>query len=42
MDVAGWYLDFKERSTEGRSREDYDGTYRSSALTFNASVGLRF
>jgi long-chain fatty acid transport protein len=42
MDAAAWYIDFEERSTQGQSREDYNGTYRSSALTFSGSIRLRF
>jgi long-chain fatty acid transport protein len=42
LDAAAWYFDFKERSTEGRNRDDYNGTYSNSALTVSASVGFRF
>jgi long-chain fatty acid transport protein len=42
LDLASWYLRFKERSTEGLSRDHYDGTYQSSAITFCASLGYSF
>lgn len=42
LDVASWYLRFKERSTEGLNRDHYDGTYKSSAITFGASLGYSF
>ncbi len=42
LDVGSWYLKFKERSTEGLSRDHYDGTYKSSAITFGASLGYGF
>lgn len=42
LDLASWYLRFKERSTEGLSRDHYDGTYKSSAITFGAFLGYSF
>ena len=42
VDVGAWYLFLAERSTEGRSRDGYDGTYDNSAFTFGASLGYRF
>jgi long-chain fatty acid transport protein len=42
VDVANWYLFFKDRSTEGVNRERYDGTYKNSAELFAVSVGYGF
>lgn len=42
VDVGAWYLFLAERSTEGRSRDGYDGSYDNSAFTFGASFGYRF
>lgn len=42
VDVGSWYLRFKERSTEGLHRERYNGTYKSSAITFGLSLGYAF
>lgn len=42
LDLASWYLRFKDRSTEGLNRDLYDGTYKSSAITFGASLGYSF
>ena len=42
VDVANWLLFFKERSTEGESRDRYDGTYKSFAETLGVSVGYSF
>lgn len=42
LDLASWYVRFKERSTEGVNRDHYDGTYQSSAITFGASLGYSF
>lgn len=42
VDGASWYLKSKARSTEGVSRDDYDGTYESSALTLGLSLGWSF
>ncbi len=42
IDVANWYLFFKERSTEGVNRDNYNGTYKSSAELFAVSLGYGF
>jgi long-chain fatty acid transport protein len=42
LDAASWYLRSPDRSTEGRSRDRYDGTYGSSALTLGISLGYSF
>jgi long-chain fatty acid transport protein len=41
-DVGVWYLFLPGRSTEGRSRDGYNGTYHNFALTVGASFGYRF
>jgi long-chain fatty acid transport protein len=42
LDVGSWYLRGKERSTEGQNHDQYNGTYKSKAVTFGASLGLEF
>jgi long-chain fatty acid transport protein len=42
VDVANWYLFFKERSTEGKNRDNYNGTYKNSAELFAISLGYGF
>ncbi len=42
VDVANWYLIFKERSTEGRQRDGYNGTWKSRANLFAVSFGYEF
>ncbi len=42
VDVGAWYLFLAKRSTEGRNRDGYDGTYDNGAFTFGASLGYRF
>ena len=42
LDAASWYLRSPDRSTEGKSRDRYDGTYSSSALTLGISLGYSF
>jgi long-chain fatty acid transport protein len=42
VDVANWYLLFKDRSTEGRSRDNYNGSYRNRAELFAVSLGYGF
>ena len=42
VEAANWFLLFKQRSTEGRNRDGYDGTYKSSAELFAISVGVSF
>lgn len=42
VDAGGSYILFQSRSTEGRSRERFDGTYESHALTLGVSVGYSF
>lgn len=42
VDVAAWYLAFKDRSTEGVNRDNYNGTYSNSALNVGVSLGYQF
>jgi len=42
IDAGAWYLRLAPRSTEGLSRDRYDGTYDNSAVTFGLSVGYTF
>jgi long-chain fatty acid transport protein len=42
VEAANWLLFFKERSTEGRNRDGYDGTYKSFAELFAISIGISF
>ena len=42
VDAGLWYLFLSPRSTEGRSRDHYNGSYDNSALTFGLSFGYRF
>ena len=42
LDAAGWYVRASERSTEGTSRDRYDGTYKNRALTLGVSLGYSF
>jgi long-chain fatty acid transport protein len=42
VDVANLYTFFKERSTEGVSRDHYDGIYKNSAELFAISIGYGF
>ncbi len=42
VDVANWYLIFKERSTEGLNRDNYNGTYKNRAELFAVSIGYGF
>jgi len=42
VDGATWYLKSNARSTEGVNRDQYNGTYKSSALTLGLSLGWSF
>jgi long-chain fatty acid transport protein len=42
LDVGAWYLFLGPRSTEGQNRDNYNGTYDNSALTFGLSLGYGF
>lgn len=42
VDAGLWYLFLSPRSTEGRSRDHYNGSYDNSAITFGTSLGYRF
>jgi long-chain fatty acid transport protein len=42
IDGASWYVKSKTRSTEGVNRDQFDGTYESSALTLGLSLGWSF
>ena len=40
--VTEFYLKFQERSTEGRSQDNYNGTYNTFANLISFNVGYRF
>jgi long-chain fatty acid transport protein len=42
IDAANWFLFFAERSTEGRNRDNYNGTYKNFAELFSVSFGYSF
>jgi long-chain fatty acid transport protein len=42
VDAGTWYLFVKDRSTNGESRDEFDGTYSSRVLTFGVSLGYSF
>ena len=42
MDAGSWIVLGQSRSTEGQSRNAYDGTYKSHGLTLGLSVGYAF
>jgi long-chain fatty acid transport protein len=42
LDGAAWYVRAAERSTGGQSRDRYDGSYKSRALTLGVSLGYTF
>jgi long-chain fatty acid transport protein len=42
IDAANWLLFFAERSTEGRNRDNYNGTYKNFAELFSVSFGYSF
>ena len=42
FDLGSWYVSGSERSTEGRSRDNYNGTYKASGITIGASFGYGF
>ena len=42
FDMAAWYMAFEDRSTEGKNRDNYNGTYTNSALNFGISLGYKF
>ena len=42
VEAANWLVFFRERSTEARSRDNYNGTFKSFAELFSVSVGLSF
>ncbi len=42
VDLANWYLLFKQRSTEGINRDNYNGTYKNTAELFSVSLGYGF
>jgi long-chain fatty acid transport protein len=42
VDAAGFVLHFKDRSTEGRNPEDFDGTYETDAMLWSFNLGYRF
>jgi long-subunit fatty acid transport protein len=42
LDLGFRYLTGSERSTEGRSRDAFDGAYKASGIAFGASFGYAF
>ncbi len=42
LDAAAWYVKFKDRSTDGLQRDDYNGTYTGKAITLGVSLGYSF
>jgi len=42
VDAAGWYVKFKDRSTNGVERDNYNGTYTGKAITLGLSLGYTF
>jgi long-chain fatty acid transport protein len=42
IDVAAFILHFKDRSTEGRNPEQFDGTYQTDAVLWSLNLGYRF
>jgi long-chain fatty acid transport protein len=42
LDAGSWYLFVKDRSTNGESRDQFEGTYSSRVLTFGLSLGYSF
>jgi long-chain fatty acid transport protein len=42
LDAGFRYVTGSERSTEGRSRDAFEGSYKASGLTFGASFGYAF
>lgn len=42
VDGAAFILHFKDRSTEGRSPEGFDGTYETDAVLWSFNLGYRF
>jgi len=41
-DVAAFILHFKDRSTEGRSADFFNGTYQTDATLWSVNFGYRF
>lgn len=42
LDVGTMFLDFKDRSTEGISEDNFNGTYKTKANLYFTNVGMRF
>lgn len=42
VDVAAFVLHFKDRSTEGRNPEGFDGMYETDAVLWSFNLGYRF
>jgi len=42
IEAANWLLFFKERSTQGLNRDNYNGTYKGFAELFSLSFGYSF
>jgi long-chain fatty acid transport protein len=42
IDVGALFLNFSDRGTEGRSNDNFNGTYKTNANLFFTNFGLRF
>ena len=42
VDAAAFILHFKDRSTEGRNPEGFEGTYQTDAMLWSINLGYRF
>ena len=42
VDAAAFVLHFKDRSTEGRNEEGFNGTYETDAMLWSINLGYRF
>ena len=42
VDAAAFVLHFKDRSTEGRNAEGFEGTYETNAMLWSINLGYRF
>jgi long-chain fatty acid transport protein len=42
VDGAAFVLHFKDRDTEGRNAEDFNGVYKTNAMLWSVNLGYRF
>ena len=42
VDAAGFVLHFKDRSTQGKNAEGFNGTYQTDALLWSVNLGYKF